>query len=35
MEKTNVLDKELKVTIIKIFCELRKRVEEERIIAKR
>lgn len=35
MEKTNVLDKELRVTVIKIFCELRKRVEEERIIAKR
>ena len=35
MEKNNVLDKELKVTIIKIISELRKTVEEERITPKR
>ena len=35
MEKNNVLDKELKVTIIKIISELRKTVEEERITPQR
>jgi len=35
MEKNNVLDKGLNVTIIKIISELRKTVEEERITAKR